>query len=378
MITRHDVESLLKHEAKASSFVLSIYLHVDRSLGLDAIHQMQTSLKQRLKEIELQLDKRAAVDFATDAARVLRSLADHKPRGQSFAIFCDDSEDFFRLYALNAPLRDGVWWGKTPHVRPLLELFDEYERFGVILTDKAQARLFTVFLGEIEEQREAFAASEVKHIKAPSKDRLRSQMNIQRKTEMYVLWHLKHVAEMMDRLADFHSFDRLVLAGPVEATSELRRLLSKRLRSRVVGTLTLSIQASEQQVLDETLKIEQEIERAAEIELVEELITIAAKQGQAAQGLEPTLDALRKGRIWRLVYADGLDLHGKVCSNCSSLFVEDRESCVYCEAELKPVDDLIEHMAESVIDGGGEVELVQGLAAQRLLKAGGIGAFLRF
>ena len=261
---------------------------------------------------------------------------------------------------------------------PLLEALNEYERYGVILTDRTHTRLFTVFLGEIEEQREVFATAEVKHIKTISKDQPRSQASIQRKSEVHARWHLKHVAEVMDRLEHISSFDRLVLAGPVQATSALRRLLSKRLRSRVIGTATLSIQASEPQVLQETLKIEQEIENAAQIKLVDELITAAAKLDQAVLGLEPTLAAIREGKIWRMVYAEGFSPAGRECPNCSSLFVAQPATCTYCETGLLELEDLIERMDAGVTGSGGRVELVRGTAAQRLRSAGGIGAFLRF
>ena len=38
-------------------------------------------------------------------------------------------------------------------------------------------------------------------------------------------WHFKHVVEMLSRLARVHEFDRLILAGTTEATSELSGLL---------------------------------------------------------------------------------------------------------------------------------------------------------
>jgi peptide chain release factor subunit 1 len=275
-------------------------------------------------------------------------------------------------------LRNQAWWEATPHVRPLLEMLDEYERFGVILTNKTQARLFTVFWGEIEEQQNAFAAGEVKHIKRPARDQLRSQLDMQRKAEMHAQWHLRNVADLMERLAQTHDFDRLVLAGPVEATSELRRLLSKQLRSRVVGTLALPIQASRQQVLEATLQIEEEVERAAERELVDELVTAAAKHNYARKGLKAILHELKDGRIWQLVYADGFAARGSKCPSCAGLFAEGQKSCTYCGAKLGAVDDLVECLVEHIINDGGKVELVRGAAAQRLHSEGGIGAFLRF
>ncbi len=158
------------------------------------------------------------------------------------------------------------------YIRPLLEATDKYERFGVVLTDKTQARFFVVFLGEIEEEFEAFAPAEVKHVKTTGTDHIWSQKRIQRKAEVHARWHLKQVAEELDRLVDYHALDRLILAGPMEATTELSRLLPKRVRSRLAGTISLPIEASAHEVLQEALKIEQTIERSREIELIEDLL----------------------------------------------------------------------------------------------------------
>lgn len=378
MITKYELESLRKYEARPESPVLSVYLHLERADGANAAHAMLTKLRQMLKTIEQTLSEPERHHFNADAESVLQKMDGYQLHGQSVVIFCDVSENFWRRYDLQAPVRNQSWWEETPHVRPLFELIEEYERFGVVLADKTHARLFTVFLGEIEEQHEAFAPAEVKHVKTPARDRLRSQANMQRKAEMHAQWHLKHVAEMLDRLTNTHGLDRLVLAGPVEATSVLRRLLPKRLRSRVVGTLTLPVHATAQQVQQETLKIEEQTERAEEIELVDELHTTAAKKTLAREGLLPTLKAVKEKRISQLVYAEGFNPPGKECLNCSVLFPEDYESCTDCGGSVRPMDDLLERMTEKVTAGDGKTEMVRGLAAQRLQSNGGIGAFLRY
>ena len=45
---------------------------------------------------------------------------------------------------------------------------------------------------------------------------------------------------------------------------------------------------------------------------------------------------------------------------------------------MKPVKDLIEAIAEKVVNMGGKIEQVHGDAAKRLDDVGKIGAFLRF
>jgi peptide chain release factor subunit 1 len=138
------------------------------------------------------------------------------------------------------------------------------------------------------------------------------------------------------------------------------------------------MEASAQQVLQETLKIEEKVERAAEIELVDALLTAAAKKTLAIQGLPQALKAVKEKRIWQLIYAEGFNPPGKECSSCSILFPDDYESCADCGGNLRPLDDLVERMAEKVIGNGGKIEMVCGLAAQRLQDNGGIGAFLRY
>ncbi|HEV8712408.1 MAG TPA: Vms1/Ankzf1 family peptidyl-tRNA hydrolase [Candidatus Binatia bacterium] len=221
------------------------------------------------------------------------------------------------------------------------------------------------------------APAAVKHLNTTGTDHILSQKRFQRKADMHAHWHLKHVAEMLNHLVDRYGFDRLVLAGPVEATSELSHLLSKRVRARVVGRITLPIEANEHEVLAETLKLEQQVERETEKQLVEELIA-ADGHHPVRLGLESTVRVLAEGRIWRLVYASGFRSRGGQCSNCAMLFARTGGPCDYCGAALAPFDDLVEQMAEQVLESGGKVEEVVGDAAIRLPQAGGIGAILRF
>lgn len=379
MISKTDLENLIEREVKPSSPVLSVYLDVDQSRASNLNREFEAALKNMRRSIERQLGgERERREFTADAERVLQFVSNYEPRGRTLVIFCDASDDFFWQRELNTPLRNGAHWNDTAYVRPLLEAFDEFERYGVILADRAQARLFTVFLGEIEEHREAFAPADTRNIKTTGTDRIWSQMHFQHKADQHARWHLKHVAELMDRLAGSYAFDRLVLAGPVEATSELYRLLSKRLRSRVVNSIALPIGASEQQVVEATLRVEQEVERAAETKLVEDLITAAAKKEQAVIGLTAIFTSLQEGRIWRLVYANGFAPRGGQCTKCAMLFVEDRDACTYCGAAVRSVEDIIARAVERVADMGGKVKQVNDTAASQLNEAGGVGAFLRF
>jgi peptide chain release factor subunit 1 len=238
--------------------------------------------------------------------------------------------------------------------------------------------LFTVFLGEIEEHQEAFAPLDVTRVQGPGQERAWAQLKLQHKADQHAHLHFKQVAEKISKLAQVHNFDRLILAGPVEATSELERLLPKALRTRLVDVLALPVDANEAQVLQETTRIENEIERKREAELVESLITAAAKHQPAVVGLDEILIALQEWRIGQLIYADGYHAPGGQCTNCEALLAESSEPCTYCGSSVRELYDLVAVAHERVLHLNQKVEQVSGEAAKRMHEVGDIGAFLRY
>jgi len=174
-----------------------------------------------------------------------------------------------------------------------------------------------------------------------------------------------------------HACDRLILAGPSEATRALSRLLPKRLSGCVVGSLPLPIHSMPEDIVEATIVAQRAVEREGEIQLVEDLIVSAAKSVEAVTGLGATLLASNNGEIWKLVYAQDSSVPGKSCRLCDRLFEANRFSCGHCNTPLFPVDDLIEVMIERQIKNGQRIEHVRGEAAQKLKESGGIGAFLR-
>ncbi|HEX9444367.1 MAG TPA: VLRF1 family aeRF1-type release factor [Candidatus Binatia bacterium] len=380
MITQDDVTALLERKGAPDSPVLSVYLDIDQSKAANLERRFETRLSDMLRSIAAGLDEKRAAHFAGDAERVRRFVADLEPRGKGWTCFADDSARFFWERALQVPVQDQARWDETPYLAPLIKILDEYERYGVVLVDKARARLFTVFIGEIEERYdplEELAPAEVARVKNTGTDHMLSERQFQDKAEMHVHRHLKRVASTVEKIIGSHALDRLLLAGPVEAASELRGLLSKRARARVAARLALPVESSPGEVLEATLRVEREVERQAEKQIVDELIA-ADGHHPVAHGLKRTLRALAERRIWQLVYAEGFGGPGGRCTNCGLLLDRAGGACDYCGGAVRPVDNLLEPMVESVLESDGKVEEVEGEAAERLRPVGGVGAFLRF
>ena len=370
---------MMAREVRPGSPVLSVYLDTDQSREINIERGFETVLKDMLREIKQRLDKDEKMKFQADAERVQRFVKEeYHDVKRGLVIFCDDSEDFFQHIELNVTVRSVARWDETPYVRPLVELLDEYERYCVALADRERARLFTIYLGEIEEHRETEASADVRHIKSSGLDHLRSQMNIERKADEHAHWHFKHVAEWLSSLARDYEFDRLILAGTDEATSQISALLPTRLQPRVVRRINMPLDVSDAYVLEETLKVEQEVEREREQELVRELLEAAGKHDRAVVKLGATLRAIDEWRVMHLVYADGFTPPGGQCVNCRALYAEKKDACDYCGRAVREVGDLIDRADARVLEMSGKVEEVFGDAATRLRGEGGIGALLRW
>ncbi len=375
MISQADIDALRERKSAPERPVLSVFLDVDQSKAVNLNRKFEARLQDILRSAAAGASEKQAESFAAAAARARDFVSALEPIGKGAIAFAD-AEQLLWAREVMVALESGARWSET-YLLPLLKIIDEHERYGVVLADKARARLFTVFLGEIEEHADAVAPAEVRRYKTSGTDHMLSEKKSQSNADMHVRWHLKHVAETVDKLIDRYRFDRLLIAGPVEATSELHHLLSKRARSRVAARIPFPVDAHPREVLDATLAVERQVERRAEKQIVQDLID-GNTHHPVTHGLEPTLRALAQKRVWCLVYADGVRASGGRCSNCGTLVSRFEGACDYCGGAIKPVDDLLERMSERVLESDGKIEEVEGDAAALLEQKGGIGAFLRF
>ncbi len=379
-ISKADLAPVIQKRAQPGAGFLSVYLNVDQSQPANLNRGYLRRLKERLRACAERLTGEAERrSLVAAAGRVIDFVSSYGGGARTVVIFTEPSNGFFWERELQIPLESTLRWEEKPYIRPLVEAIDEYQRYGVVLLDREKARLFSVYLGQIEEYRDVFSEEKRKFSKSPSKDTALSQPNLQRREEEHALWHLRGVAGELERLAAQYRFDRLILAGRNEITNELAGILPKKLQAMVVRHISLPLDANEQAVLKETMRIEQEVERADESALVERLITAASKESRGVLKLQPTLDAMRQGRIMQLVYAQDFSVDGAQCRKCESLFAgAPAAACAYCGGELRAVPDIVARLADMAFASGGQPENVRGPAADRLRAAGGIGAFLRF
>jgi peptide chain release factor subunit 1 len=371
MLTWEQLDALQRFEGDGAS-VLSVYLDLEPARQLERNYRI--AFIDLVKAARERLDEAGREALQVEVDRVEAWLAEHDPQGLGLAVFSCTPRAFWQAHFLPVRVADHLAFEPAPDLAPLLAVLDEYERYAVALVDKERARLFTVFMGQIEEHDDFRDFVPGKHEQGGW-----SQANYQRHHEAHVHRHLKRVADHLARLFRRRRFDRLIVGGPEEATSALRQLLPRPLARAVVATIPAELFASSTEILAKVQEIEQRVEREHEARLVDQLLDAAGVGGRATCGVAATLEALWLGEVQVLVVADGVHLAGGECPQCGRLAPEGTAQCPVCGTTMLMVHDLFERAMARTREQVGRVEVVQGEAAKRLREAGGgMGALLRY
>ena len=370
-LSRGAIEEIEAFESRYAR-VLSLYL------GLEPRRQVKGSYRavfeDLVKETRASLDETTREVLEKETRLVGEWIEGHRPGGKGLAVFSSSADQFWRAYFLPVCVEDHMAFEPRPDVAPLFDVVDEYERYVVALVDKEKARLFAVFVGQIEEL--DMLEDEV----PPRTDQGGlSQSHFQRHHELHVLWHLKRVVDHLARLFGRRKFDRLILAGHEEATSELRRLLPRALAHRLIARIPADTSAGEAEILAHTLEVERRVEREAEGRILTELLETAGAGGRATLGVPRTLDALWQGAVQTLIVAHGAGPAGSECINCGRLDVGTVATCPACAHPMRPTHDVFHRAMGRTMEHAGSVEVMHEEAAQRLQQdGGGMGAMLRY
>jgi hypothetical protein len=272
-----------------------------------------------------------------------------------------------------------------PFLLPLVYALDEYERYGVIYVDQERWRVFEVFLGEIAEVKDAFLALDTEAWRRLSLDAPGRRFNLSgiarggagqdlfaKRLAAWEERFYKALAHELVRHVEERGFTRLLLMGPEEHTKLFLGYLPKRLKEKVVAELSSLPHpgASPGEVLKRLEPVLEEVERQAEVRLLEELEEAYPK---AAFGPE-VLARVQEGRVelWVLPWHLERELYA-----CDGLYLaEEAQALAYCQnPEKKPLAVVLPELAAGY---AARVEFVRGEAEKRLLERGGMAALLRW
>ena len=378
MLSAKEVLSL----TKLTSPLLTAYVTIGpmkRSVG-KSVPESVTWLRREAKTISQSLPATDLECFRKQLNRTEEFLTGRRPKEKGIVILAGPTA--WKMFPLQLKVENQLHWGK-PALSQLLNLVDEERPSLVLAIDRAGARFFSYQLGEMTEYEEStfhVDASQWKKKEHAHMARRATEMPHGNQCDVFnkrmdaQYMHLcREVAKRAEALSKKQSLPSLFLVG------------SKRLTELIEAALPQSIRGNVTLVAEDLARVPHGVFQKH----ISSVISAQARQYAArlvdqllkdehgtVLGLDETLAQLQNGRINTVIVARGLDRTMKQCVNCGLVNSSADPVCPACGAERRAAR-FSDALPELLQLHRTDIEIVNGAAAERLCKAGGIGGWLR-
>lgn len=361
MLANEDVRQLVEFESPDHP-VLSIYLNVD---------PQQRSLEQTKIALRNLLN-RANNAHPDDCKRILTYVeTGFNRQGRGLLMFSCQAADFWWVRSLQVPVEDSVFVSFRPYVRQLAQLLDTYESYGVIHVDQEGARLYLFNMGHLQAI-EGYLGEEIKQHRSGGW----ASARYQRRESGQARQNLQDAAELAESFYRQADIRHLILAGTEKNVAAFKALLSNRLRSIIVGQISANTYANATELGDQALKLMRQAEVAGKIELVDTLLALAQRGGDAVVGLVDTLTAVQSGRAAHVVVLADYSQPAYRFVESGYILLELNEESDLQSGRVQPLPDAVDSVIRRALAQNIPVSILDdhpGLATQ-----GKIGALTRY
>lgn len=387
-----DVVEWLAAMGTTGHWVVSCYLKLeprDRGRGKYAI-----KLKNRIRERLAWLDTRDDVTrqqreaVIRDLDRVQRYLADpaNLPVGRGIAIFACEGLDLWEAVPLPQVFRSRLAIDRSPLVREMAAIDDEFGRMLCVVYDRQSARFFRVTSMGAEELAGLTSAEATRAgkfhgsrsrwgAKAAGANAATGEHNYHQRIREEKHRHHARIAERLFQLTRADGQLRgIVLAGTGADAAAVGPHLHPYIARQVLGTARLNPKtATAPAVMRTVIEVRRESERSWEHEHVKALDE-GLGTGWAVNGIAETLAALGRGQVRTLLVDPTAQASGFRCGPSGRLVVA-REDCAG-ETQAEAAPDLVDEAIEEALRQGAHIDVVEDPEARD--PVAGLGALLRF
>jgi len=359
--------------------VLSLYLSLDpsefpnlreRHMQVDAL--LADAERRHLGEGEGSHADRMAL--REDIARVREFFTDAElavPSARGLAVFCSVPAGIFEVVSLPRPVEATVAIDSRPFIEPLVELTAP-ERWCVLLISRRAGRILRGTREHLVEVDSVLDDVHRRHAQGGW-----SQARYQRGIETEVDEHIRTTCStLLDRFKR-RSFDRMLIACPVELRHRVEDELDPDLSQRLAGHFEIDVErATPDEVRLRAVPSIEADELRRELEALERVGEGLAPGGHAATGLDEVLELLDERRVQTLLLVHGFTAPGFACPRCGRLSLSGAP-CPADGAAPEPREDIIERAIELALEQAAQVLTVRH-RPDALVEKGSIAALLRY
>ncbi len=382
-----DVVDWLAELGVTEHWVVSCYLKLeprDRSRGKYQI-KLKNRVRDRLQWFERQgvsRGEREQVERDLERIRLYLEDSGNLPTGQGIAIFACEALDLFRTVELPRVFRSRLAIDRSPLIRELAAVDDEFGRVLCAAYDRSGARFFEVTaIGGRELPglaTDATRGGKFHGAGAQSGGGTGSgsagEHNYHQRIKEEKQRHYAAVAQRLFELSRDRVPRGIVLAGIGDGSDAVESHLHPYVSRLLLGSTRVNPKtASVSEIVTAVMEVRASSERRWENEHVAAMRD-GLGTGWAVNGVPDVLLALQHGQVRTLLVDPTAEQPGFRCSVTRKLGLTEQA----CEAEgtAELVPDVIDEVIEETLRQGGHIEVVEDEAARTGIA--GLAALLRF
>jgi peptide subunit release factor 1 (eRF1) len=332
-----DVQVLLDRR-KGEGMIVSCYADTTQAGYLSA---WEVRLAEEAQRAESRLDAEARDRLARDLDVIRRTLRDPAAtRARGVAVFSAADAGFFQVFLLGVPVDDRLVLDEQPYLVPLLQALHRQRRYLVVLTDSHRGRLYAAGWGHAR-LLESVAGDVPRRVRSSGERWGKQQATIERHRRDHMLHYRKDLSSRIERAWADMPFDGVILFGEHETIAAVRAELPPAIADAVVHEAPHSWSGRQPSIEAKVSRVLEAALAEHDRRLVEEVERRLRESYRIAAGPQEVIDALRNGQVGYpgyLVLEPDRGEPATRCTNCGSLFADQRGVCPYCGSACERVN----------------------------------------
>lgn len=352
---------------------ISVYFKVPSASEL-AHREEPIYAKDKFKEALGALKAGAA--HRADMQRVIETVAEMKGNnGRAKVIFACARQKVWREYDVPGDFGVRIDVGAAFTLAPLIAEQQSRRRYCIALADRNRSRLLLLEAKEIAEHSQVLD-EEKEQIRTTG---TRKSVHLERKKEEDVRRHFEFLADHLLHFYEHKDYDCLIIGCRDEMGTELEAALHPQIKRILIGRFACDPGfATGEEIQQKAQAIVDAKDREDEERLVERTVGGAAANALGAVGLRAVVEALEKGEVRTLLWANShapSERSVSLCSNCGHLEAKADHVCTLCGGAMRHFTDAEEALLRHAL--GRSIE-VRALHTSKLPPPDEIAAWLRF
>lgn len=332
--------------------------------------------KDKIKQALGKLRGNCAAD-RSDIERILERVAAMKGNGRrARLIFASARQGFWREFDLPGDFALRLDVGSSFTLAPLIAQQQGRRRYCIALADRNRARLLLLEGREITEHSQVLDEDDKEQIRTTGAGK---SGQLERKNDEKARRHFAFLADHLLHFSEHQDYDNLIVGCRDEMWPEIEAELHPQIRRILVGRFTCDPGlATCDEIEEKAQAIVDARDREEESNLVDRTVGAAAANTLGAVGLKPVIEALERGEVRTLLWADQPQAErsaAAMCEICGHLETGAPHACTLCGARMRLFSNAHEAILRHALGRSLEVRHVH---YNKLPQPDGIAAWLRF